>query len=650
MPAGVVRFAEFELDSGRYELRKGDRVLKLEKIPMELLTILVESDGQLVTRDQIIERIWGKNVFLDTEHGINTAIRKIRQALGDDSEQPRFVQTVTGKGYRFVALLTGISEPSGNGGNSLKSSGFAGTEPRPELQPIGPDAGSVAASTAAIPPRAANPTRSPNWLRTVSLAIPAVLLLAAALVGFNVRGLRDRLIARPGTQRIRTLAVLPLENLSGDPAQEYFADGMTDELITMLAKNPGVRVVSRTSAMRYKKVQRPLPDIARELGVDGILEGSVGRSGHRVHINAQLIYAPTDTNVWAESYDRDLSDVNSLQTELAQTIARQVGMTISNKPERRINPEAHDAYLLGRYYWFASDSEKSRQYFQKAIDLQPDYAAAWSGLADYYLGRGVAGESPPEAVMPQGEEAARRAVALDDFLPEAHNSMAAAYLFYRWDWKRAEQESARAVELNPSFAEGHHLRGYVLGTLSRADDALQEQRKAIELDPFVRPWALGYALLRARQFDAALNEALVRSEAQPNDVSVRELLVEAYWHKGMEKEAAQEWERMLLLGGQKESATSVRQAFARGGFKAVIEWELGDFKKKAAEGYVSPIDFADTYAHLRRKDETIHYLEQAYKEHAPYLVRIQSDPNFDFLHSDPRYQAIVRKMGLPAAQ
>ena len=168
--------------------------------------------------------------------------------------------------------------------------------------------------------------------------------------------------------------------------------------------------------------------------------------------------------------------------------------------------------------------------------------------------------------------------------------------------------------------------------------------------PFVRPWALGYALLRARQFDAALNEALVRSEAQPNDVSVRELLVEAYWHKGMEKEAAQEWERMLLLGGQKESATSVRQAFARGGFKAVIEWELGDFKKKAAEGYVSPIDFADTYAHLRRKDETIHYLEQAYKEHAPYLVRIQSDPNFDFLHSDPRYQAIVRKMGLPAAQ
>ncbi len=651
MPAGVARFAEFELDSGRYELRRGEHVLKLEKIPMELLTVLVESNGQLVTRDEIIEKIWGKDVFLDTEHGINTAIRKIRQALGDDPEQPRFVQTVTGKGYRFIAPLTEISEARRNGDNSLKGSGSLETEARPEFRPIGSEVAAIAAPKAANPP-AANPVRSANLLRAASLAILAVSLLAAALVGFNVRGWRDRLMARSSVPRIHALAVLPLENLSGDPSQDYFADGMTDELITMLAKNPALRVISRTSVMRYKKVQRPLPDIARELGVDGILEGSVGRSGNRVHVTAQLIHAGTDTHVWAESYDRDLSDVNSLQTELAQTIAQQVGFTVSvpAKPERRINPEAHDAYLLGRYYWFASDSEKCRPYFQKAIDLQPDYAAAWSGLADYYMGKGVGGESPPEAVMPQGEEAAQRALALDDSLVEAHNSMAAAYLFYRWDWKRAEQESARAVELNPNFAEGHHLRGYVLGTLNRADEALQEQRKAMELDPFARPWALGYALIRARQFDAALNEARVRSEAQPNDVSVRGLLVNAYRFKGMEKEAAQEWERMLLLAGNKESATAVRQAFARDRFKAVLEWELNDFKKKAAKGYVSPLEFADSYAGLRRKDEAIHYLELAYKERAPYLVRIQSDPNFDFLHSDPRYQAVVRKMGLPAAQ
>ncbi len=283
--------------------------------------------------------------------------------------------------------------------------------------------------------------------------------------------------------------MLPLENLSGDPAQDYFADGMTDELITILAKNSGLRVISRTSAMQYKKAHRPLPDIARELGVDGILEGSVGRFGGRVHVNVQLVHAPSDTHVWAESYDRDLSDVSALQNELARTIARQVGLTVSvsASPQRRISPEAHDAYLLGRYYWFAEDYKKSGQYFQKAIDLQPDYAAAWSGLADYYGAIAVTGQARPEAVMPQAEEAARRAVALDDSLPEAHNSLAAIYLFYRWDWERAERESARTVELNPNFAEGHHLRGYVLQTLNRTDEALQEQKKAMELDPFARP-------------------------------------------------------------------------------------------------------------------------------------------------------------------
>lgn len=632
---GAIQFDEFVLDCSRYELLRSGRRIKLEKLPMELLILLIEKDGHLVTRQEIVDRLWGSDVYVDSEHGINTAIRKVRNVLRDDPEQPRFVQTVTGKGYRFIAATTTLPTWHGNGNHRE------------------PDSVSTAQAATVVQGSGHVTERRhshASTLRKAALVLAGAVGIVAVLVGLNVRGVRPRLFAHAAVPPIHSLAVLPLENLSGDPAQDYFADGMTDELITMLARNSGLRVISRTSVMQYRKVHRPLPDIARELGVDGILEGSVGRSASRVHINVQLIFAPTDTHVWAESYDRDLSDVISLQSELAQTIARHVGMTASasSKPEKRINPEAHDAYLMGRYYWFEDDdSEKSRQYFQKAINLQPDYAAAWSGLADSYLGSAAGGEASPENVLPQGDAAARKAVELDDSLPEAHNSMAAAYLIYRWDLEHAERESTHAVELNPGFAEGHHQRGYVFQALNRTDEALQEQKKAMELDPFARPWALAYALMRAHQFDAALNEARLRSRAQPDNAALHEALGYAYWLKGMEKEAAQEWETSRQLAGGKGSARALHQAFERGGLRAVFELQLSQLRKKAARKYVSPLELASIYACLKRKDEALHYLEEAHQEHAPWLVRIQSDPSFDFLHADPRYQAIVKKMGLP---
>ena len=331
MPGAPIKFGEFSLDCDRYELLRAGRPIKLEKLPMELLILLVEKDGHLVTRQEIVGRLWGADVFLDTEHGINTAIRKVRTVLRDDPEQPRFVQTVSGKGYRFIAAAS----TNGNG-----------TEP------------AIVAETAVSPKPEASASkplsRSISRLWLSSLILLAVIGVAAILIGINVGGVRNHWFSQPATPRIESIAVLPLENLSGDPAQDYYADGMTDEIITMLAKNAELRVIPRTSVMQYKKAQRPLRDIARELGVDGILEGSVGRSGGRVHVNTQLIYAPSDTHIWAESYDRDLQDVGSLQTELAQTIARQVGLRVSApaSPQRRISPEAHDAYLMGRYYWF----------------------------------------------------------------------------------------------------------------------------------------------------------------------------------------------------------------------------------------------------------------------------------------------------------
>ena len=634
MSESQYRFAEFQLDCAGFELRRQGRAQKseripLERIPMELLILLLERQGSVVTRQEIVDRLWGKDVFVDTEHGINTAIRKVRQALKDDPDNPRFVHTVSGKGYRFVTEKNGRLETP-----EL-------VEGRTPRTPSGPDSSARSLTTrdTAAPRRALTK-------RKTAITIAALSLLAATLLVV----LRPRLFPSTQAAHIHSLAVIPLANLSGDSAQDYFADGMTDELITALAKNRTLRVVSRTSAMQYKGVNRPVRDIARELNVDGILEGSIERTPSSVHMTVQLIYAPTDTHVWAESYDRDLNHAYSLPEELSQTIAKEVKVATSPPPAQRyISPEAHDAYLLGRYYWHADDSKKSRTYFEKAIELQPDYAAAWSGLADYYGGSAVVGEFPPEAAMPQAEAAAKKALELDDLSAEAHLSMAAVQLFYRWNWVAAERESARAVELNPNAAEIHHLRSYALRPLNRMDEALQEQRKAMELDPFARPYQLGYALIRMRQFDAALNEARIRRDVQPNNADVHYLLFYVYLYKGMEKESEEELERYLQLAGEKDQLAEQVQVYRRGGFRAVLEWKVDVLKRKAAKQYVSPTDFADAYALLGRKEETIRYLEESYQERAPHLVFLQSDPTLDFLHSDPRYRAIVNKMGLPPA-
>lgn len=630
MPGPILRFNDTELDVGRYELRRNGDLLRLERLPMELLILLASREGELVTREEVIERLWGKGVYLDAEQGINTAIRKIRMCLRDTADSPKYIYTVVGKGYRFVPQVT-VLEPT----TALSAQ-----------EPMAPADVSVSASVPA--PVHKGFRASSFWPRTLVAGAAMAMIVTVAVIYIMIK-------TRPTdatAPKIKSLAVLPFQNLSGDPGQDYFADGITDELITALAKNSGLRIVSRTSAMRYQKVQRPLSDIARELGVDGVLEGSAGRFGTRVHINVQLIYAPTDTHVWAESYDRDASDVVSLQSELAQTIARQVGLTVSasSHPAQRINSEAHDAYLLGRYYWFAGNYGKSREYFQKAISLQPDYAAAWTGVADSYIGAAVGGESPTAIALANGEPAAQKALALDDSAAETHLTMAAVYYFLRWDWAGAEHESRRAIEIDPRLAEARRIRAQILQTLERTDEALQQQKEGMGLDPFARPEAMTLALIHAHRFDAAINEARLRILAQPGNAQLHDMLCSAYMHSGMEKETAEQWEAGLQLSGDREGALAVHKAFARGGLMAVHEWQLSRLKREAREKYVAQLDFAAVYAHLRRKEEALHYLELAYQEREPWLVHIQNMPSFDFLHSEPRYQVIVKKMGLAAGQ
>jgi len=635
MSESQYKFAEFQLDCARFELRRQGRAQKsdrvpLERIPMELLILLLERQGSVVTRQEIVDRLWGKDVFVDTEHGINTAMRKIRQALKDNPEQPRFILTVTGKGYRFVA---GENDNQRSAASSETPTVIPEREPRPSGSDV-PERGPDAVVMPAVQSNRAK----------LAIVIAICVVVAAILISF----LRHRIVRANQASQIHSIAVIPLANLSGDAAQDYFADGMTDELITALAKNRNLRIVSRTSAMQYKGVKRPLPDIARELNVDGILEGSVSRVGNRVHTTVQLIHAPSDTHIWAESYDRDLSEVIFLPEELSQTIAKEVKAAVSPPPRQRpISPEAHDAYLQGLYFWYRGDFDHSKQYFQKAIDLQPDYAAAWAGLGDSY-GVRAGGDTPPQAAFAKNEEYSRKALELDDSVAEAHNSMAALYLFHAWDWNRAEAEAQRAIELNPNLAAAHHLRSYILFALNRNAEALQEQRQATEIDPFAQPWHLGRDYLYLRQYDAAINELSARAAVQKVD-GIEFILSDAYRFKGMNKEAARHLELGFLAEDDQHSAEAVRRAFDQGGYRAVAEWLLRRDQDKAREEYVSPFFLALDYARLERKDDTLHFLESAFQERSPEMVFLEKRPHFDFLHFDLRFQALVRKVGLPAA-
>ncbi|HUA14062.1 MAG TPA: winged helix-turn-helix domain-containing protein, partial [Verrucomicrobiae bacterium] len=600
---------------------------------------LVEKQGAVATRQEIIDRLWGKEVFVDTEHGINTAIRKIRQVLDDDPNEPRFVQTVTGKGYRFVAAKT---RPDADASD-------VDSQPAPTLPPA-PRVSAMQANVAASagPSDTLGAAENTAKTRPKSGVIAALTLCLAAAALFFL--FRDRIFASNRASQIHSLAVLPLLNLSGDASQDYFADGMTDELITALAQNRSLRVVSRTSAMQYKGVERPLPQIARELGVDGILEGSIERSSRRVHMTVQLIYAPTDTHIWAESYDRDLSEVYSLPEELSQTVAREVKAATSPLPAPRyINPEAHDAYLHGRYFWFTFNVANTLPYFQKAIQLQPDYAAAWSGLADTYALEAMETQ-PATEVADKTCSAAAKSLELDPSLPETHNSMAACYLFFHWDPVRAEAESRRALELGPNDAEIHHLLSYILLVEHRYAEGEVEAKRTAELDPFIHPWELGNFYRSERKFDDAMNEFKMQVAAHPRDPDMAFNLSGVYWLKGMYKESQAELERALELEGDLKRKIAVHRAWVDGGEPAAERWGAENTKAEARKHYVEIEFVASIVAYTGNKNETMKYLEASYRERDPDLIFIQDEPMFDFLHSDPRYQALVKKMGLPLYQ
>jgi TolB-like protein/DNA-binding winged helix-turn-helix (wHTH) protein len=629
----VFEFGDFRLDSGRFELLREGRGLRLERKPMELLLLLVEANGRLVTRAEIAQKLWDSEVFVDTEHGINTAIRKIRLVLRDDPENPRFIQTVPGMGYRFIAPIEIPPPPETETAQLI-------------LENPLPDAATPTES--AIPP---TPEGSPLtaaishrriWIVSAVSATAVAAILALTL---GPHPLAARLLHRD-QPAITSIAVLPLDNLSGDPSQNYFADGMTDELITMLAKNSTLRITSRTSVMQYKGAHRPLPEIASALNVDGIVEGSVSRSGDRVHMTLQLIRADTDSHLWADSYDRNANDI-ALPDEAAKAIAKQLHRAVSvEKTIRSVSPAAHDAYLHGKYLWFSDRMEESGPWFQKAIDLQPDYALAWAGLANYY-GEGIAGDvlDPRISIVPE-EQAAQRALELDPNLPEAHQAMGAMFLLDRWDFANADQETLRAISLDPQNAESYYVRACVLQAVNHEVEAIDLGKKAMEIDPFARPYLLASLYEYTRQYDATMAEIRLRQEANPNNLDLLGMEMDTLRRVGNYKEAVEAWAKWHILMGDPQSAVDLRLAYEKGGAHGFVRWQLGRRLLQAKSHYVSPVELASYYAQLGDKEQTLALLEEGYRQRATDTLWIQGDPAYDFLHTDERYRSLIRRIGL----
>ena len=569
---GVVRFGVLEVDFRAGELRKQGVKIKLQKQPLRVLQMLLTRPGEVVTRQELRKAIWPPDTIVDFDQGLHSAIKRLREALNDSAEAPRFIETLPGRGYRFIASI-----------------------------------GSV--------------------------------------VGGG----------------IQSLAVLPLENLSRHPEQEYFADGMTEALITNLAKISALRVTSRTSAMQYKGVRnKSAREIAGKLGVDGIVEGTAVRSGERVRISAQLINAHTDTRVWAESYDRDLRDILALQSEVTRAIARKIQITLTPQEKlqlartQSVSSDAYEAYLRGRYYWNKRTLEgvrKGAYYFQQAIDKDPIYAPAYAGLADSYVIQAYWGFASPKESAARAGTFARKALEIDDTLAEAHASLAFATHMYDWNFLRAEAEFQRSIELNPSYATARQWYALYLAMMGRWALAILEIRRALQLDPISPIIHVAFAtmLIFARKWDESLEQSQRALALDPSFPQARWMLGWAYGLKGAYRQAIAELcEGVKLTGGVALFLFALGYVYGVAGEEGEARKTLEQLLELSKGCYVMPYWMATVYVGLGEKDKALHWLKRAYHERSAWMAFLKVQPWFDALRPDPRFMDLMRRMNFPS--
>jgi len=624
------RFGVFELDLRAAELRKHGLRVRLQEQPLQVLTVLLQHAGEVVTREDLQRKLWPADTFVDFDHGLNKAINKIRDALSDSAESPRFVETVARRGYRFVAEVKAID------------SNAAAQQLPVQVHPDRLDQRDKIAGPSYV-------QRPLRWI----LPLFALLIVLTSIAAWKFRS------ARQVTPAIRSLAVLPLESLSNEPSQDYFADGMTDELISHLGQISALRVISRTSVMTYKHARKPLPQIARELNVDTIVEGTVLRSGDRVRITAQLIEASSDKHLWSQSYEGELQNTLALQSQVAQAIANQIRINLNPQEQAAlknvqvINPQAYESYLKGRYFWnkrTADGLQLALTYFNQAIDKDPKYAQAYSGLADTYalLGDWQYAVMTPKEALPKAKAAALKALELDDSLGEAHNSLAFCLDGFDWDVHAADKEFRRAIELNPGYATSHHWYAWHLSLLGRYEEAIAEMKKAQDLDPLslIINADLAELLVLAHSYDASILQSTKTLQMDPGFAMAHNQLAQAYIQKHMYDEAVAELQKAVQLSGNSPTCVAnLARADAASGKKSEALKLLSDLKKHSTPNYSHGSEIATVYAALGDADEAMIWLQKAFDERFNPGVLLR--PGFDPLRSDPRFQDVVRRAGLP---
>ncbi len=631
-----LRFGVFELDLRAGELRKHGLRIRIQEQPFQVLVMLLEHPGDVVTREELQKKLWPADTFVDFDHGLNKAISKIREALSDSVESPRFVETVARRGYRFLADVNVVDTVP------ARSPELA-TAPHPVAE---------AGDREDLAGRPAMPNQ---FLSSFTWKISAfvLLLLAVSLSAWKLHSWN-----RP-SRVIRSLAVLPLESLSNDASQDYFADGMTDELISDLGQISALRVISRTSVMVYKHARKPLPQIARELNVDAVVEGTVLRSGDRVRITAQLIDAPSDKHLWSQSYEGELRDTLALQNQVARAIADKIRINVNPQEQaalktiRVVDPVAYESYLKGRYFWNkrTADSLKvALAYFNQAIDEDPAYAQSYSGLADTYalLGDWQYAVMTPKEALPKAKAAAIKALELDGTLGEAHNSLAFCLDGFDWDFDSAGKEFRRAIELNPSYATAHHWYAWHLSLLGKYDDAIAEMREAENLDPLslIINADLAELLVLAHSYDESIRQSRKTIELDPDFALAHSQLGQAYLQKYLNDEAIVELQKAVQLSGSSPTVVAnLARAYVAAGKRSEAVKLLNDLKKRSTPVSSHASEIAVIYAALGDTDQAMNWLEKGYEERFNPGVLLR--PGFDPLRSDPRFQDLTRRIGLP---
>jgi TolB-like protein/DNA-binding winged helix-turn-helix (wHTH) protein/Tfp pilus assembly protein PilF len=656
------RFGPFYLDARSGELRKHGTKLKLRGHPIQILIHLLEHPGELVTREQLRERLWPADTFVDFEHGLNSAIKRLRQTLLDKADQPRYIETVPRRGYRFIGAVEcagGLDHPASNLAAPRANFAFpppAASESTPALELVPARAGDESRAEAPTRGESGHGKRTLWTHRRLVLAGMAVVTLFA-IFSLTIKS-RTRNAAPP---KINSIAVLPLKNLSGDPGQEYLADGMTETLIGRLSTIHDLRVISRTSVMRFKNTQLSAPEIARTLGADSIVEGSVIREGGRIRVHAQLIRAATDEQFWSESYDREPQDILSLESEVAQAIARKVEVTVTGEERarliavRRVDPEAHESYLKGLRQLNQSNTkadkagiEKSVPYFETAIRSDATFAPAYVGLAKAYMSLSlvVVGGDPGE-LRPKAISAARKALELDPELADAHSLLAGIYLA-QWQWSDSQGEFERALVLNPNDASAHFGYAHWLLCQGRTDEAIAWSQRARKLDPLgFAGFNSGWILFQSRHYDEAIRELRSAIAVNPDDAWSHWLLGFVLIVNDHAVEAIPILDKTVsMMQRSPGSIGLLASAYAHVGRRDDALRLIDELKQRREKGYVPAAAFVIPYLALGENDQVFKWLERAYKEQSTMLQFLKVYPGFDSVRGDPRFSDLLRRVGL----